>query len=486
MTTDATYGAAPGRPVAAAGLRRSLSVRQVIVLTLSGLSPAASVYITGSAVLHLAGTGAAAALLLGGGVVVLASLLYAELGAAFPRAGGVYPGITQVLGRGPGFVAVTLGLITAPATLAFLALGLTDYLRVFAPALPKLPLAFAALAGGFLVCALNIRTSAWITGAFLAAEMLALLVVGIAAGLHPVRGLGEVLVHPVMLGPHHQVMETPGWTVALATISGAYACAGSGLAIYFAEELRGPSSRIGGIVAWVGVIAAVVIIIPLVLLTTSMAPLAPILAAEAPIAAYLTVTVGPLVAYVTSLIIALAILNNILASMLAFSRFLYSTGRDGVWPRAISAWASGLHARFGSPWAASLALAVAAGLLCLVGERGLLVVISGEIFTASMVAASVLVGRRRALTGATSFRAPLFPLLPLIGFMIVAAFIAADWRDPAAGRPSLCLLAGVALAAAAYHRFAGQRRGAAPDALGSDDRPAPHLARSGGDRRPGR
>ncbi len=93
-----------------------------------------------------------------------------------------------------------------------------------------------------------------------------------------------------------------------------------------------------------------------------------------------------------------------------------------------------------------------AGLLCLVGERGLLVVLSGEVFTATMVAASVLVGRRRGLTGATSFRSPLFPLLPLVGFMIVAAFIAADWRDPTAGRPSLCLLAGVALSAAVYHR----------------------------------
>ncbi len=89
MTSGVADGAAAPRPMAALALRRSLSVQQVVVLTLSGLSPAASVYITGSAVLHVAGTGAAAALLLGGGVVVLASLLYAELGAAMPRAGGV-------------------------------------------------------------------------------------------------------------------------------------------------------------------------------------------------------------------------------------------------------------------------------------------------------------------------------------------------------------------------------------------------------------
>ena len=459
------------KPRAALTLRRSLSVSQVVVLTLSGLSPAASVYITGSAVLHMAGTGAAAALLLGGGVAVLASLLYAELGAAFPRAGGVYPGITEVLGRRAGFVAITLGLITAPATLAFLSLGLADYLRALGPGLPKLPLAYAALGSAALLGALNIRTGAWVTGAFLAAEMLAVLVLTLTAGLHPVRGLGEVLLHPVMLGPQRELVATSGWTLALSTISGAYACAGSGLAIYFAEEVRGPLSRIGGVVAWVGLVAAVIVMIPLVLLTTSISHMAPILSAEAPIAAYLSVTLGPLVAYVTSLTVALAILNNIIASMLAFSRFLYSTGRDGIWPQAVSAWASKLHSRFGSPWAASLSLALIAGLLCLVGERGLLVVLSGEVFTATMVAASVLIGRRRGLTGVVSFRSPLFPLLPLFGFMIVVAFIAADWRDPTAGRPSLFLLVGVALSAAVFHYLSSHSRNASQREVSNEIHP---------------
>ena len=137
--------------------------------------------------------------------------------------------------------------------------------------------------------------------------------------------------------------------------------------------------------------------------------------------------------------------------MLAFSRFLYSTGRDDVWPHPVSTFLSKLNKRFGSPWSASLALALIAGALCLVGERSLMVLLSGEVFTATMVAASVLVGRRRGLTGTASFRSPLFPLLPLVGFMIVAAFIAADWHDRTAGRPSLLLLAGVALIAAGYH-----------------------------------
>ena len=224
MTLSATSRPAASRRAAqmpVQGLARTLGAKDVVVLTLSGLSPAASVYITGSGVLHMAGTGAAAALMLGGIVVVLAALLYAELGAAFPRAGGVYPGITSVLGRGPGFVAVALGLVTAPATLAFVALGLADYLRVLAPSLPRLSLAFAALSAAAVLCTLNIRTSAWITGAFLTVEMLVLLLLTAAAALHPVRGLGEVLRHPVSLMSQHRLSHTPPWTLMLATLSGA-------------------------------------------------------------------------------------------------------------------------------------------------------------------------------------------------------------------------------------------------------------------------
>ena len=143
---------------------RTLRASDVAVLALSGLSPVASVYITGSAILKLAGTGAAAALLAGGAIQVLASFLYAELASAFPSSGGVYPGVSAILGRSAGFAVVVLALITSPAFLAFVALGLADYLRVLQPVAPKLPLALGALCAATLTAVLAIRTNAWITG----------------------------------------------------------------------------------------------------------------------------------------------------------------------------------------------------------------------------------------------------------------------------------------------------------------------------------
>jgi amino acid transporter len=69
-----------------------------MLLAFSALSPAFSVYIGGDAVLHLAGTGAAVAFLVGGLTAAILGLLYAEVGAAFPGAGGVYPSLAALLG----------------------------------------------------------------------------------------------------------------------------------------------------------------------------------------------------------------------------------------------------------------------------------------------------------------------------------------------------------------------------------------------------
>lgn len=79
-------------------LNRVLGPTGVMLLTFSALSPVSGVYLGGDAILHLAGSGAAIAFIVGGVISALLALIHAELGAAFPRAGGIYPGIGAVLG----------------------------------------------------------------------------------------------------------------------------------------------------------------------------------------------------------------------------------------------------------------------------------------------------------------------------------------------------------------------------------------------------
>ncbi len=437
-------------------LNRSLRGSSVILLTLSALSPTASVFVTGATILHLAGTGTALAVIVGGGVILLASLLAAELGAAFPSAGGIYPGVAAVLGSAAGFAVATLQLVTTPALLGFLAIGFANYAHVLVPWLPVVPAALAALAFATMLATIQIRVDAWITGMVLFVELLALVLLAGVALTTPARGLSQAVMHPVMLS-HGHLVPTPPWTMMLAMVSSAFACSGATMVTFFAEDLTGRSSRVGLLVAVTAGISLAAICGPLILVTTGIHDLADILAADAPIARYLMVATSPAIARLATAAVVLAILNNVVAYLIASSRLLYSTGRDGIWPAAISSRLASLHPRFGSPWVAALSLGVVAGGFAMVDPRRLLIILSGEVFTGLLLVVAVAVGRIRGQTGRTTFRSPLFPLPVVAGLVAVAAYVTADWHDPDAGRPSIALLAAIALIAFLFDRLIRRR-----------------------------
>lgn len=114
-------------------LDRVLSPLEVMLLTLSALSPVLSVFLGGNAVLHLAGTGAALAFIAGGVAAALMALLYAELASAHPGAGGLYPALYKLLGPRWTFPYVMLQMVYIFPLLAFFAVGFGSYARNLVP-----------------------------------------------------------------------------------------------------------------------------------------------------------------------------------------------------------------------------------------------------------------------------------------------------------------------------------------------------------------
>jgi amino acid transporter len=432
-------------------LNRVLGPLGVMFLSFSALSPVFSVYIGGDVVLHMAGTGAALAFLIGGVTAAILALLYAEVGAAFPGAGGVYPSLSRLLGPFLTFPYIVLMLPIALGGIAISALGLADYVRVLLPWAPYLPLTFVAIAAATGIAILNIRHGALVTGLFLAVEVISLAIVVGVAVLHPVRSLPTLLTHPVFLD--HGVMKaTPPFVLGLATVSGVWSCGGASWALYFAEEMNDARRKIGRVIAWIGALASVTIAAPMILMLLSVQDPATILAAEAPFAAFLKERSGPVIAMVVSFGVSAAIFNALVATIMAFSRYLYATGRDGVWPGAVNRVVGRLSARSQTPWVASLILAVAAAVMALAGERAILILISGNVADYLLISLALFVGRRRGLTG-KDYRAPLHPLIPIFGLTVTALSIVADWLDPDAGRPSIIILISLFLGALAYYHF---------------------------------
>lgn len=448
------------------GLAKVLSPLEVFLLTMSALSPVLSVFIGGNAVLHIAGTGAALAFLLGGAFNVLFALLYAEIAAAFPGAGGVYPSLTRLLGPRWSYAYVMLCVPLAFFSIAFAGLGLASYIHTLTPTVPVLLIAVAGIGLAGLIAVFGIKSNALITGLFLAVELVALAVLVAVALWHLHNSPSTILLHPVQLA-HDRLLATSPIALALATVAGVWTTGGASWALYFAEEMHDVQQRIGRVVARTGAIASLTIALPLVLVVLAIDDLPAVLGSDAPIATFLDRSAGPLVGTVVTIGVIAAIFNALVAATMGQSRLLFASGRDGAFPAPVSRLFAGLHPRFCSPIGATLTLVVVASALTLLGERWLLIIISGNVSDYILVALAVWAGRRTGLTG-RFFKTPMHPLVPLLGLLAGAGAIYSDWSDVAAGRPSILLLLGVFVAAALYYGWRRRRSGQAIVLSGTD------------------
>jgi amino acid transporter len=71
-----------------APLKQSMHRLGCLLITVSGIFPAASIFVMGQEVIHQAGTGALICLLAAGALSLATAYVYAELSSAFPLTGG--------------------------------------------------------------------------------------------------------------------------------------------------------------------------------------------------------------------------------------------------------------------------------------------------------------------------------------------------------------------------------------------------------------
>jgi len=446
------------------GLRRELSSFAVLMLTLSSLSPVVSVFGVGGDVLHQAGAGAALLF----GLAILAALVwsvvYAELGSAYPYAGGDYVGVGRVLGGWAGVVTLALWSVTFGPSIGFVAETMVPYVAQLAPNLPAPLVTFGGLAAAVGVALLSVRRGAWITGMFLAVETVAVVVLMVVGASRPARGLDAIILHPMALNALGGLAPVALSALGVGAISAVYATVGGNQAIYFGEELADPHKRMGRVILMACLIGAFATALPVILVVVSAPDLGALLHSPAPFAQFLSAALGRWAGPALSAGVALAIFNANIVGIMGAARVYFSLGRDGLFPGPVNRVLSGVDGHSGTPRAATLVVGVFAAGCCFIPAHALLVFISGLLVYAwALVCFAVLIGRLKGLTGSDGYwRSPLFPLAPVLGLGMAVAFTIADLLDPDAGRPSLLLLGLVGLAAFAWHRFGLRRRGWTP------------------------
>jgi amino acid transporter len=404
-------------------LHRALGIFGNIAITMSAVTPAASVFIIIPFIILTAGTGAFLALVFAALIGVVMAFCWGELAAAFPIAGGDYAlvwhafrGRFKPLGGALSFATFALMLSSVAFIPAVIALGMAEYLKSVVTLDTRIAGAAVCLVAAG-VGILRIRTNAVLTGIFLAIELIALLVLTVlgVVNIHPERISN--LVSDFVVGTESGGLDPIAFGVVLtATAASVFAYNGYSNAVNFAEETRGSSRHIAIAILWSLVITVAAELIPTTAVLLGAPDLAAVTTNAAPMTYFLLATAGDAVNTVVSLGIAIAIFNAVLAIILEFGRILYSSARDRAWPGPVNGWLASIHPSFRSPWIATALVGIVGAILSLTVDLGTLITLTGASLVAdyALVALAALVGRASGATAGSPYRMPLWPLPPLL------------------------------------------------------------------------
>jgi amino acid transporter len=424
---------------------------------------------------------------LGAAIAVADGLVWAELGAAFPRAGGSYAFLREIYGpKGAGnwlsFLYVWQLSFSAPLSIASGCIGLASFLGVFWPGIDGAPIealpglhysAFAAAAVCLLVTWMLYRRISVVTG------MAWVLFVGVIAAIAGVIVSG--FVHASALGGWHMPaapamhaaagLKKAMGGLAQGTLLATYCYWGYYNITYLGGEVKRPEKTIPrSILLSVMFVAAFYVVMDLAVLP-SLSGAAALGGTAAPASASAVVRVqlvadiaraafGGWAGYAIAALVVWTAFSSVFSLLLGYSRVPYAAARDGNYFRFLDA----VHPRHGIPHRSLVALGVVAAGFCFLSLTQVitLLVITRILLQFFLQHVGVMLLRAQRPELKRPFRMPLYPLPPLVA-MAGFVFMLVNRSHALEG---LAVAAGIALSGTAIYLWRAKRLGEWPFALG--------------------
>ena len=400
-----------------------LGLREAVAITV-GLVIGAGIFKAPALVAGLAGGSGwmFAAWLLGALVSLAGALCYAELATAYPHAGGDYHFLRRAWGRGVAFLfAWARFAVITTGSIALLGFVFGDYMQQLLP-LGRHGAAWWAALAVLSLTAVNLlglragaATQTWLT----AVEVVGLLLV-VGAGLF-LLGNGESAAQatPQPPPPASAPGDAPAWSLSgfgLAMVFVLLTYGGWNEAAYISAEVRDRRrNMVRALVLSIAVIAALYLLV--VWAYWHGLGLAGMAASPSVAAQLLRAAFGDAGATLMAVIVAVAALTSMNATMIVGARTSFALGRD--WP-ALARLGRWDEARGTPPVALLLQGAAALALVGLGHAVGSgfksMVEFTAPVFWLFFLlsALSLPVLRRREPGVERPFRVPLYPLLPLL------------------------------------------------------------------------
>jgi amino acid transporter len=461
-------------------LQRRIGLRSAVafnMLEMIGVGP----FITLPLVIAAAGYRLSVwAWILGAAIAVADGLVWAELGAAFPRAGGSYAFLREIYGperagNWLSFLYVWQVSFTAPLSIASGCIGLSSFLGVFWPGLDGSPFAalpmlhyanFAAAAACLLVTALlyrNLNSTtrlAWVLFAGVLTAIAGVIVSGFAHAA--ATGGWQMPAAPALHVTFHAAMNG----LAQATLLTTYCYWGYYNICFLGSETRRPEKTIPrAILLSVLFVSAFYVLMNLAALP-SLREAATHTAESAVVRVQLVADIansafGHWAGYTIAALIVWTAFASIFSLLLGYSRVPYAAARDGNYFQFLAA----IHPKHGIPHRSLVALGLVASAFCFfsLAQVITMLVITRILLQFFLQQAGVILLRIQRPELERPFKMPLYPLPPLIAtagfiFMLIN-------RAHALG--GLAVAASIGVAGTVIYLIRARRLGQWPFALSS-------------------
>ena len=420
-------------------LQRRIGLRSAVALNMLemiGVGP----FITLPLVIAAAGYRLSVwAWVLGAAIAVADGLVWAELGAAFPRAGGSYAFLREIYGPDRAgnwlsFLYVWQVSFTAPLSIASGCIGLSSFLAWFWPGLdgapiPALPAvhysSFAAAGTCLLVTALlyrnlsSVTRMAWVLFAGVLAAIAGVIVSGFAHAA--ATGGWQMPASPALTLP----MALGG--LAQATLLATYCYWGYYNICFLGGEVRRPERTIPRAILLSLLFVAAFYVAMNMAALPSMRDAAAHIADSAVVRVQLVADMahsafGRWAGRLMAALVIWTAFSSVFSLLLGYSRVPYAAARDGNYFRFLAA----VHPRHGIPHRSLVALGLVASCFCFfsLAQVITMLVITRILLQFFLQHAGVVLLRLQRPELARPFRMPLYPLPPLIAmagfvFMLV-------------------------------------------------------------------
>ena len=416
-------------------LKPTLSVFDVVTITVSAVTPASSVFVIAPFAIQQAGSGVFLAFVIAGRLALMFAFCYAELGRAHNSAGGEYVYAKRVFGGMAGyatFLTVLVMLLFIPPVLAT---GAATYLNnALGTQFDSQTVALVIVVCSYALGILNIKLNAWITGTCLLLEVAALLVIVCIGFGNPVQP-ASVLFQPQIV--ENGVLHLAPWALVIVAVGiGLFWSNGYGPAVLLAEDMKCAGKGVHKAVLWSLGLVVVIELVPITALLIGAPSLSAMISSPDPIGYLLTSHGNETLSRLVSAGIFLSVFNAIVAIVIQIGRVVFSSGRDALWTPRINALFTRIHPRWDSPWLATLFLAVPSALLSFSSNLADLTSFSVLLIMLVylVVALSALMSRVLLRDREHPYRMPFWPLPALLavlgaGYLLVTLIAAASVRD---------------------------------------------------------